>query len=152
MDRMQPSPLTDNRAPSTWTECLSHLGPLIWSPTKRGPYGLVFAHRLRSLAIINAGGGAAIITPNSIAAAFGRRVGARLREHSSSPDHALRCINIVDSSNVSRMARLFYVSPNQIKKRSCERMCVHRAVHKVKIHESDDSNTGRQAFAPCPEA
>ncbi len=71
----------------------------------------------QSLAIINAGSGASVIAPGSIASAFGRQVGASTVSATSLPLPTTLggvSIDVTDSANALGMASLFYVSPNQI--------------------------------------
>src|SRR5579859_3579308 len=79
--------------------------------------GIATAQPPRSLAIINAASGTDIIAPGSIAAAFGRQVGASTVSATSLPLSTTLggvSIDVTDSANALGMASLFYVSPNQI--------------------------------------
>jgi uncharacterized protein (TIGR03437 family) len=79
--------------------------------------GIATAQPPRSLAIINAASGTDIIAPGSIAAAFGRQVGASTVSATSLPLGTTLggvSIDVTDSANAQGMASLFYVSPNQI--------------------------------------
>ena|ERR1700730_770841 len=79
--------------------------------------GVATAQPPRSLAIINAGSGAAAIAASSIASAFGRQIGASTVSATALPLPTTLgglSIDVIDSAHTSRMAPLFYVSPNQI--------------------------------------
>jgi len=79
--------------------------------------GIANAQPPRSLAIINAASGGDVIAPGSIAAAFGRQIGASTVSATSLPlPNTLGgvSIDVTDSANAMGMASLFYVSPNQI--------------------------------------
>ena len=79
--------------------------------------GVATAQPPRSLAIINAGSGAEVIAPNSIASAFGRQVGASTVSATTLPLPTTLggvSIDVIDSAKAPGMAPLFYVSPNQI--------------------------------------
>jgi len=71
----------------------------------------------KALAIINAGSGATVVAPGSIAAAFGSQIGASTHVALSLPLPTLLngvSIDLTDSAMMSQMASLFFVSPNQI--------------------------------------
>jgi uncharacterized protein (TIGR03437 family) len=79
--------------------------------------GVATAQPPQSLAIINAGSGASVIAPGSIASAFGRQIGASTVSATSLPLPTTLggvSIDVTDSANALGMASLFYVSPNQI--------------------------------------
>lgn len=70
-----------------------------------------------SLTVFNAAGSATVVAPISIASAFGRQVGASTEAAGSLPLSTTLggiSVNVTDSAKVSRLAPLFYVSPNQI--------------------------------------
>jgi uncharacterized protein (TIGR03437 family) len=79
--------------------------------------GMAMAQPPKTLAVFDSAGGATVVAPGSIASAFGKQIGA-------STDVALTLplpiilngvsVSVKDSAKVSRMATLFYVSPNQI--------------------------------------
>ncbi|HTA68288.1 MAG TPA: hypothetical protein VK776_08415 [Bryobacteraceae bacterium] len=79
--------------------------------------GIAAAQPPRSLAIINAASGAAVVAPGSIASAFGRQVGGPTVSALSLPLPTTlggMSIDITDSANAAGAGSLFYVSPNQI--------------------------------------
>jgi uncharacterized protein (TIGR03437 family) len=70
-----------------------------------------------SLAVVNAASGGTPAAPGSIAAAFGRQIGASTVAASSLPLSTVlggMSVEVVDSGHTARLASLFYVSPNQI--------------------------------------
>jgi uncharacterized protein (TIGR03437 family) len=79
--------------------------------------GIATAQPPRSLAIINAASGAAVIAPGSIASAFGRQVGGPTVSAPSLPLPTTLggvSIDLTDSGSTAGAGSLFYVSPNQI--------------------------------------
>ena len=71
----------------------------------------------KALVILNAGDGAPEVAQGSIASAFGRGIGASTMAATSLPLPVTLSgisLQVVDSANVSNMAQLLYVSPNQI--------------------------------------
>lgn len=78
--------------------------------------GIVTAQPPSALAIFNAADSATVVAPVSIASAFGRQVGASAVAGSLPLTTTLGgvTVNVTDSAKESRMAPLFYVSPNQI--------------------------------------
>jgi uncharacterized protein (TIGR03437 family) len=79
--------------------------------------GIATAQPPRSLAIINAASGAAVIAPGSIASAFGRQVGGPTVSALSLPLPITLggvSVDLTDSGNGAGAGSLFYVSPNQI--------------------------------------
>jgi uncharacterized protein (TIGR03437 family) len=86
---------------------------LVWSLAG----GVATAQPPRSLVIINAASGAAVIAPGSIASAFGRQVGGPTMSALSLPLPTTLggvSIDLTDSANAAGSGSLFYVSPNQI--------------------------------------
>ena len=70
-----------------------------------------------SLAVINAASGGTMVAPASIAAAFGRQIGASTVSAMSLPLPTTLgdvSVEVVDSGKTARLAALFYVSPNQV--------------------------------------
>jgi uncharacterized protein (TIGR03437 family) len=79
--------------------------------------GVGLAQPPRALVVVNAGGGATEVAPGSIGSAFGKRIGASTESAHSLPLPTTLgglSVEVTDSANVSQMAQLFYVSPNQI--------------------------------------
>jgi uncharacterized protein (TIGR03437 family) len=80
--------------------------------------GIAFAQPpTSSLAVINAASGAPTVAPASIAAAFGRQIGASTVLAMSLPLPTTLgdvSVEVVDSGKTARLAELFYVSPNQV--------------------------------------
>jgi uncharacterized protein (TIGR03437 family) len=71
----------------------------------------------KSLEVVDAAGGAAIIAPNSIASAFGKQIGASTQSALSLPLPTTLSgvqVQITDAAKASVFAPLFYVAPNQI--------------------------------------
>src|SRR5260370_24334219 len=80
-----------------------------------GAFGM--AQPPRGLGGFNAARGARAIAPASIASAFGKQIGASTEAAHSLPLTTTLggvSVSVMDSAKVSRMAPLFYVSPNQI--------------------------------------
>src|SRR5216684_4572808 len=71
----------------------------------------------KTLAIINAAGGGTVVASGSIASAFGKQIGVSTDSAHSLPLPTIlggASVSVMDSAKVSRLAPLFYVSPNQI--------------------------------------
>jgi len=71
----------------------------------------------KTLAIINAAGGGTVVASGSIASAFGKQIGVSTESAHSLPLPTIlggASVSVMDSAKVSRLAPLFYVSPNQI--------------------------------------
>jgi uncharacterized protein (TIGR03437 family) len=79
--------------------------------------GVGIAQPPKTLAVVNAAGGATEVASASIASAFGRGIGASTESAHSLPLPTTLSgvsLEVTDSANVSQMAQLIYVSPNQI--------------------------------------
>jgi uncharacterized protein (TIGR03437 family) len=80
--------------------------------------GIAFAQPpTSSLSVINAASGVPTVAPASIAAAFGRQIGASTVLAMSLPLPTTLgdvSVEVVDSGKTARLAELFYVSPNQV--------------------------------------
>jgi len=80
--------------------------------------GITFAQPpTSSLAVVNAAGGGILVAPSSIAAAFGRQIGASAVSAMLLPLPTTLggvSVEVVDSGKTARLASLFYVAPNQI--------------------------------------
>src|SRR5258708_29122222 len=79
--------------------------------------GLALAQPPKSLQVVNAASGGAVIAPNSIASAFGLQIGASTQLALSLPLPTSLggvSLQITDSAKVAGMQSLFFVSPNQI--------------------------------------
>ncbi len=71
----------------------------------------------KSLAVFDAAGSGTVVAPGSIASAFGKQIGASTESAHSLPLQTTLggvSVSVMDSAKVSRLAPLFYVSPNQI--------------------------------------
>jgi len=71
----------------------------------------------KTLAVINAADGGTAVASGSIASAFGKQIGANTEAAHSLPLSTTLggvSVSVMDSAKVSRLAPLFYVSPNQI--------------------------------------
>jgi uncharacterized protein (TIGR03437 family) len=71
----------------------------------------------KTLAVINSAGSGAVVASGSIASAFGKQIGASTEAAHSLPLQTTLggvSVSVMDSAKVSRLAPLFYVSPNQI--------------------------------------
>ena len=80
-----------------------------------GEFGM--AQPPKSLAVVNAGSGATVVAPNSLASAVGRGIGASTESALSPPLPTMLggvSVQMTDSSKASVMDPLFYVAPNQI--------------------------------------
>src|SRR5713226_2619283 len=87
----------------------------VWLVTLSGAVGM--ADPPKTLAIINAAGGGTVVASGSIASAFGKQIGASTEAAHSLPLPTILggvSVSVMDSAKVSRLAPLFYVSPNQI--------------------------------------
>ena len=94
---------------------MSKKSALAWLLALSG--ALAMAQPPKALAVFNAAGGAASVAPTSIASAFGKQIGASAQPAVSLPLPTVLngvSVSVKDSANVSRLAPLFYVSPNQI--------------------------------------
>ena len=83
--------------------------------TLSGAVGL--ADPPKSLAVFDAAGSGTVVAPGSIASAFGKQIGASTESAHSLPLPTIlggASVSVMDSAKVSRLAPLFYVSPNQI--------------------------------------
>jgi uncharacterized protein (TIGR03437 family) len=79
--------------------------------------GLALSQPPKSLQVVNAASGAAVIAPNSIASAFGLQIGASTQSALTLPlpiSLSGVSLQITDSAKLSGMQSLFYVAPNQI--------------------------------------
>jgi uncharacterized protein (TIGR03437 family) len=79
--------------------------------------GMATAQPPKALAVFNAAGSATVVAPGSIASAFGKQIGASTEAALTLPLLTVLggvSVGVMDSAKVSRMAPLFYVSPNQI--------------------------------------
>ena len=79
--------------------------------------GVGMAQPPKSLAVVNAGSGATVVAPNSIASALGRGIGASTESALSLPLPTTLSgvsVKMTDFAKVSVMDPLFYVAPNQI--------------------------------------
>src|SRR5258708_5713400 len=95
---------------------------LMWSAaavvslvTLSGAVGL--ADPPKSLAVFDAAGSGTVVAPGSIASAFGKQIGVSTESAHSLPLPTMlggASVSVMDSAKVSRLAPLFYVSPNQI--------------------------------------
>jgi len=87
----------------------------VWLVTLSGAVGL--ADPPKALAVINAAGSGTVVASGSIASAFGKQIGASTEAAHSLPLQTTLggvSVSVMDSAKVSRLAPLFYVSPNQI--------------------------------------
>jgi uncharacterized protein (TIGR03437 family) len=79
--------------------------------------GLAVAQPPKTLEVFNSASGATTVAPGSIASAFGKQIGASTMPATSLPLPAMLggvSVSVKDSAMMSRLASLFYVSPNQI--------------------------------------
>jgi uncharacterized protein (TIGR03437 family) len=78
--------------------------------------GMAMAQPPKTLAVFNAAGSATLVAPVSIASAFGKQIVSTEAAGSLPLSTTLGgvSVSVMDSAKVARMARLFYVSPNQI--------------------------------------
>src|SRR5258708_19222 len=86
-----------------------------WLVTLSGAVGM--ADPPKTLAIINAAGGGTVVASGSIASAFGKKIGVSTDSAHSLPLPTIlggASVSVMDSAKGSRLAPLFYVSPNQI--------------------------------------
>jgi uncharacterized protein (TIGR03437 family) len=87
----------------------------VWLLTLSGAVGM--AQPPKTLAVFNSASGATQVAPGSIASAFGKQIGASTEAAHSLPLTTTLggvSVSVMDSAKVSRLAPLFYVSPNQI--------------------------------------
>src|SRR6266852_5406094 len=87
----------------------------VWLVTLSVAVGM--AQPPKALAVINAAGDGTAVAPGSIASAFGKQIGASTEAAHSLPLPTMlggASVSVMDSAKVSRLAPLFYVSPNQI--------------------------------------
>jgi len=71
----------------------------------------------KTLAIFNAAGSGTVVASGSIASAFGKQIGGSTETAQTLPLQTTLggvSVSVMDSAKVSRLAPLFYVSPNQI--------------------------------------
>src|SRR5260370_2811914 len=71
----------------------------------------------KTLAVINGASGGTVVASGSIASAFGKQIGVSTESAHSLPlptSLGGASVSVMDSAKVSRLAPLFYVSPNQI--------------------------------------
>jgi uncharacterized protein (TIGR03437 family) len=100
---------------------VSNLG-IAWSAaaavcliTLSGAVGM--AQPPKTLAVFNAAGSATVVAPGSLASAFGKQIGASTEAATILPLTTTLGgvrVSVMDSAKASRLALLFYVSPNQI--------------------------------------
>ena len=78
--------------------------------------GMAMAQPPKAPEVFNAASGGTLVAPDSIASAFGRQIGASTAPGSLPLQTTLGGVSmdVVDSAKTSRLAQLFYVSPNQI--------------------------------------
>ncbi len=78
---------------------------------------LALAQPPKSLQVVNAASGGAVIAPDSIASAFGLQIGASTQSARNLPlptSLSGVSLQITDSAKLSGLQSLFYVAPNQI--------------------------------------
>src|SRR5258707_13862299 len=88
---------------------------MVWLVTLSGAVGM--AQPPKTLAVFNSASGTTMVAPGSIASAFGKQIGASTEAAHSLPLTTVLggvSVSVMDSAKVSRLAPLFYVSPNQI--------------------------------------
>src|SRR5260370_12285177 len=94
---------------------LSKAAAVVCLVTLSGAVGM--ADPTKTLAIINAAGGGTVVASGSIASAFGKQIGVSTESAHSLPLPTILggvSVSVTDSAKASRLAPLFYVSPNQI--------------------------------------
>jgi len=88
---------------------------VVFLVTLSGAVGM--AQPPKSLAVFDAAGSGTVVASGSIASAFGKQIGASTEAAHSLPLQTTLggvSVSVMDSAKVSRLAPLFYVSPNQI--------------------------------------
>jgi uncharacterized protein (TIGR03437 family) len=115
--------------------------------------GTIGAQPPKALEVMNAGSGATVVAPNSIASAFGKQIGASTQAALTLPlptSLSGVSLQVMDASKASAMAPLFYVSPNQINFVVPETVAIGMATVTIMNGDSTPSATTVQVATVAP--